>query len=89
MNSNAIVKSRADRSASKADQNDRPKKYLFEIVKQVEHFQAGTMQYFRDFKDPKDIKKRFIPFFPFLYEDVKNGRSIVSVQFQMLNPPLK
>jgi len=72
-----------------AEEQKKNKRFLFEVISQVEHFQGGTHQYYRDYKRPEIICKRFIPFFPFLYEDLKTGRSIRSVQFQMLNPPMR
>ena len=56
------------------------------IVENADHFQVGTMMYSKD-QDLGEINKRFVPIFPFLYNDVGNGRSILGAEFYLPKSP--
>lgn len=44
------------------------------------------MMYSKD-QDLGEINKRFVPIFPFLYNDVGNGRSILGAEFYLPKSP--
>lgn len=56
------------------------------IVENADHFQVGTMMYTKE-EDSSEINKRFVPIFPFLYNDVGNGRSIIGAEFYLPKSP--
>ncbi|CDW77053.1 rna-directed rna polymerase [Stylonychia lemnae] len=84
------VDNQQQRQIDTSSNNEKEKntKYMFDIVSDIIHFQVGTIMYTKIKSDhQKENKKRFIPIFPFLYEDTNQGHNVNNCQFQMPNPP--
>lgn len=60
------------------------------IIKHAEQCQVGTYMYYAttNSENLKVISKRFVPVFPFLYDDLRHGRKLINVELYLPKPPM-
>ena len=73
-------------TAKKDPQDTWDKTKSLKIISNAEFIQMGTLMYYKEKKNSKQVSKSFVPIFPFLYDDVKNGRLINSAEFYLPKP---
>ena len=54
------------------------------LIQNADHMQVGTMMYTSE--DTK-VSRKFIPIFPFLYDDLMSGRLITGGELYLPKPP--
>ena len=55
------------------------------IFTNADHLQVGTIMYSET--NVGGVARKFMPIFPFLYDDLKNGQLLSGAQFYMPKPP--
>lgn len=55
------------------------------LIKNADHMQIGTLMYSMSTNDV--VSQKFIPIFPFLYDELNGGRLLSGAEFYLPRPP--
>lgn len=78
-------KDRVKQSSSSRSKQPIDYKKPLRLIQQANHIQVGTIKYSQEPGQQK-VTKKFIPIFPFLYDDIKNGGCVQQAEFYLPAP---